>query len=99
MQIFDGFPLRYDTIPSERLVDLRLYFRVLFKTQLTFRTVSLGETKTFCRALLIALLFQRIFFNFIYFLFLLDIVSSTAFRTQLTFGKIGRGDTKNPYGL
>jgi len=47
MQIFAGFLLRYDTIPNMRLVYLSLYFRVSFKTQLTFRTVNLGETKIF----------------------------------------------------
>ena len=64
MQYFDGFPLRYDTMPSESLADLRLYFRVAFKTQLTFRTVSLAVIKTFCHALVIAPLFQRIFLIF-----------------------------------
>ena len=53
MQYFDGFPLRYDTIPSERLEDMRLNFRVVFSEELSFRTISLGEIKTFWHALLI----------------------------------------------
>ena len=54
MQYFDGFPMRYDTIPSERMEDMRVYFRVVCSEELTFRTVSLGEIKTFCHALLIS---------------------------------------------
>ena len=47
MQYFDGFPLRYDNIPSERLEDARLYFRVVSSEILTFRKIGQGETKTF----------------------------------------------------
>ena len=54
MQYFEGFSLRYDIIPIGRLIDLRLNFHVAFITQLIFRKISLGETKTFRHAFLIA---------------------------------------------
>ena len=47
MQYYDGFPLRYDTMSSERLEDARLNFNVVVSEMLTFRTVSLGDIKTF----------------------------------------------------
>ena len=69
------FPLRYNTIPSERKVELRLNFRVAFKTRLACRKIGLAFINGFCHALLIAPLFQRIFLIFFHFRSALDIVS------------------------